>query len=287
MRSVVVTATLFATFVLGTPWVARAQQEAEGQASPRAGAVRRPAPTAAREQDARTGDRASGRRSSGDAGAAGRVRAPEPSTSAPASPAGAVERRRAETSTGTSVAAEEQQSGAQRRGRVRNPSGDQARGDNRGARDRAVPRTSAPRGRDVFVYPYPRYRYYGYTPYYAPWGYGGFGLGYFSYSPWGPGYYGGHGGYGGYYGRRGYYAPYGYDLGRVKLKVRPRDAEVFVDGYYAGIVDDFDGIFQALKLDGGGYRIEIRKPGYEPLQFDVRVQPDRTMTLRGDLRQSP
>ena len=54
----------------------------------------------------------------------------------------------------------------------------------------------------------------------------------------------------------------------------PRDAEVFVDGYYAGTVDDFDGVFQALKLDSGGYKIEIRKPGFETLHFDVRVQPE-------------
>ena len=73
-----------------------------------------------------------------------------------------------------------------------------------------------------------------------PWGYGAFGLGYFYYSPWGwdPGYYG----YYGYGAPR--YSAYGYDddLGSVKLKVKPRDAEVYVDGYFAGHVDDFDGI---------------------------------------------
>jgi hypothetical protein len=62
---------------------------------------------------------------------------------------------------------------------------------------------------------------------------------------------------------------------------------VWVDGYYAGNVDDFDGAFQALKLDSGAYRIEIRKPGFETLTFDVRVQPERTITFRGDMRPIP
>jgi hypothetical protein len=69
--------------------------------------------------------------------------------------------------------------------------------------------------------------------------------------------------------------------------VKPRDAEVWVDGYYAGSVDDFDGIFQALRLDMGAYRIEVRKPGFETLTFDVRVQPERTITFRGEMKPLP
>ncbi len=73
----------------------------------------------------------------------------------------------------------------------------------------------------------------------------------------------------------------------MRLKVTERDAEVYVDGYYAGIVDDFDGIWQQLRLDDGGYRIEIRKPGFETLVFDVRVQPGRTITYRGQMQPEP
>ena len=84
---------------------------------------------------------------------------------------------------------------------------------------------------------------------------------------------------------------FGYDNndedGTLRLKVEPRDAEVYVDGYYAGIVDDFDGIWQQLRLDAGGYRIEIRKPGLTTLTFDVRVQPGRTITYRGDMTMTP
>jgi hypothetical protein len=141
----------------------------------------------------------------------------------------------------------------------------------------------------VRTYPY-RYAPY-YSRYYDPWGYGSFGgLGYFYYSPWAWSPYGA-ANYGYGYGGGGYYPSYsgaqGFDVGSVKLKVRQRDAEVWVDGYYAGTVDDFDGMFQSLRLDSGAYRIEIRKPGFETLTFDVRVQPDRTITFRGDLRPVP
>jgi hypothetical protein len=150
--------------------------------------------------------------------------------------------------------------------------------DSSGSWNRAVPRRSSPYPSHPVYYPGHRY----YSGYY-PWGYPGFGFGYFYYAPWGffPGYWGP-----GYYG----YGPYmasGYAMGAVKLKVTPRAAEVLVDGYYAGTVDDFDGVFQALRLDSGAYKIEIRKPGYETLHFDVRVQPDRTITYRGDMKPTP
>jgi hypothetical protein len=176
--------------------------------------------------------------------------------------------------------------GAERRGAVRRPPADSGRATT--PRDRAVVRTGRP-PRDYDgdhdhyrVYYYPSY--YSYGRYYDPFYYSGFHLGYLAYSPWGwmPAFYGYPYGYGAY----GYSGP-GYDIGRLRIKVQPRDAEVYVDGYFAGNVDDFDGTFQSLKLETGGYRIEIRKPGFETLQFDVHVQPDRTITYRGQLRAAP
>ena len=34
-----------------------------------------------------------------------------------------------------------------------------------------------------------------------------------------------------------------------------------MDGAYAGIVDDYDGVFQRLDLEPGSHEIEIRSPG--------------------------
>jgi hypothetical protein len=137
--------------------------------------------------------------------------------------------------------------------------------------------------------------YYFYYPRrWYPYGYGAFGLGYFYYDPYrwygAGGYYGG--GYygGGYYGG-GYYGPYGgsygYPTGALRLRVGPKHAQVLVDGYYAGVVDDFDGITQGLTLEDGPYHIEIVAPGYETLEFDVRIIPGRKITYRGELRPRP
>jgi hypothetical protein len=62
---------------------------------------------------------------------------------------------------------------------------------------------------------------------------------------------------------------------------------VFVDGNYAGLVDDFDGTFQSLRLEQGGHKIEIHMPGFEDLELDIHVQPGRTITLSENLRPRP
>jgi hypothetical protein len=116
-----------------------------------------------------------------------------------------------------------------------------------------------------FYYGYP-YGYYGY-----PYGYYGAAYGYYGY----PGY--GYGGYGypsaGYgYGSRGAY-------GSVRIQGAPREAEVYADGYYVGIVDDFDGAFKHLELEPGAHNIEIRAPGLPPTAFEVNIQPGRTVTF--------
>ena len=53
----------------------------------------------------------------------------------------------------------------------------------------------------------------------------------------------------------------GSPYGGVRIQGAPRNAEVYVDGSYVGIVDDFDGAFQRLELEPGAHSIEIRAPG--------------------------
>lgn len=91
-------------------------------------------------------------------------------------------------------------------------------------------------------------------------------------------------GYGGY--------PYGYQTyaypstayGSVRIQGAPRNAQVYADGYYVGIVDNFDGTFQHLDLEAGPHQIEIRVPGAPPIVFDVNVRPGQTITYRADVR---
>ena len=118
-----------------------------------------------------------------------------------------------------------------------------------------------------------------------PHGYGTFGLGYFYYDRyrWSPGSdltYKGHSDHGNRWGD-------GFDVGQLRLQVSPRHAQVFVDGYYAGTVDDYDGAFQSLTLESGPYAIQIVAPGYETLDVDVRIIPGQKITYREDLRERP
>ena len=71
--------------------------------------------------------------------------------------------------------------------------------------------------------------------------------------------------------------------GGVRIQGAPRQAEVYVDGNYAGIVDDFDGTFQRLDLEPGSHEIEIRTPG-RPLMYDVNVTPGQTLTIHANVR---
>jgi hypothetical protein len=139
-------------------------------------------------------------------------------------------------------------------------------------------------------------------PIYGGWGWGGWGWGGYYYDPfWGsyyypgyywPGYYGFYGpGYSGYSGYSGSYGP-GHgagptasytpeERGALRLKLKPREAEVYVDGAYAGIVDDFDGAFQKLHLPPGKHTIEVRPSQGDPVKFEVLIVRDQTVTYRG------
>lgn len=75
--------------------------------------------------------------------------------------------------------------------------------------------------------------------------------------------------------------------GGVQLEVTPWRASVFVDGTYAGKVDDFKGYYQHLDAVAGPHQIVIVEPGYEALVLDVVVVPGRTTTLRGTLTAAP
>jgi len=141
---------------------------------------------------------------------------------------------------------------------------------------KAVPRPpdSIPtRGRSGTTYVVPGGYYGGYGYGYA--GYGGVFGGY--YDPWYDPWYGAYPGYSG-----GYQASS--EEGALRLKIKPKNAEVYVDGYFTGIVDEFDGIFQRLHLDPGVHRIEVRAAGYETLTFEVRISTDHTTTYQGEMR---
>ncbi len=135
---------------------------------------------------------------------------------------------------------------------------------------RAAPRTSgrqavarpagrgavAHRGRvNVRGYGYRGYRYGFYNPYfYGPYPYP-------------------------YYGQAFYY-----DLGSIRLQVKPEDTEVYVDGYYVGVVDEYDGVFQRLRLPSGEHEIELYLDGYESVRETLYLVPGETYKLPREMK---
>jgi hypothetical protein len=75
---------------------------------------------------------------------------------------------------------------------------------------------------------------------------------------------------------------YGYDnvSGLLRIEVDRKDAEVYIDGYYAGIVDDFDGMFQKLRLPSGGHDVTIYRDGLRAFTQHVYLAPDSTFIIK-------
>ena len=126
-----------------------------------------------------------------------------------------------------------------------------------------------------------RYGYYGYG-YYNPYDYwySPYYGGYYGYSPY---YYSGYYGYSPSYSRRSRgYGSYR-DSGSLRIIVDPEKTRVYVDGYYAGIADDFDGIFQRLNVGPGRHEITLKLDGYRTQHFKVYVPVDDTIKIHFDM----
>jgi hypothetical protein len=153
----------------------------------------------------------------------------------------------------------------------------------------AVP---APAGRyyPAGRYSQPYYRNYGYYrpyAYYDPFFYGssfafgiGFGFGYgygYPYAYGYPGYpYAAYGAYPYPYYGGGYYD----GSAALRLQVMPRETQVYIDGYYAGVVDSFDGTFQRLHAQPGSHEVQLYLPGHRSFSQTLYLQPANTISLR-------
>ena len=107
--------------------------------------------------------------------------------------------------------------------------------------------------------------YYGYPYYYgAPYFWAG--------APWYP------------YGFGPYYAQWGDDYppdtSSIKLEVTPRETEVYVDGYRAGIVDEFDGLFQRMRLGSGEHEIVLYLEGYKSVRQVLKLAGGAEFKIR-------
>ena len=82
-----------------------------------------------------------------------------------------------------------------------------------------------------------------------------------------------------------YFPPYPYSYGAfivttVRIQAEPKNAEVYVDGRFAGVVDDFDGFFQGLRVEPGGHELRLYLEGYRSVSQRVYVGPGENFKWR-------
>jgi hypothetical protein len=70
----------------------------------------------------------------------------------------------------------------------------------------------------------------------------------------------------------------------VRLDVKPKDAQVFVDNRLSGVVRDFNGKNDRLFIFPGRHTIELRHPDYEPYRVDVDLLPEQDMRIKFRMR---
>ena len=119
----------------------------------------------------------------------------------------------------------------------------------------------------------PYYPYYAraYPYYYNPFFSFGFGFGYGYGAPFYPYGYGIMYPYGGYY-----YDP----TPELRVQVTPRQAEVYIDGYLVGTVDDYDGTFQRLHVPFGEHQISIYREGYHTISEPMLFRPGQSYNIK-------
>jgi len=72
--------------------------------------------------------------------------------------------------------------------------------------------------------------------------------------------------------------------GRLQLAVEPAIAQVVIDGFYSGTVEDIARLASGLDLDAGWHRLEFRAPGYVTPAVNVTIEANRTLTYRAALQ---
>ena len=73
----------------------------------------------------------------------------------------------------------------------------------------------------------------------------------------------------------------------IRTDVTPKDAQVYVDGYYAGRASDFDGAFKRLHVMPGGHAVTLYLEGFRTVTEDVYVRPDSTFKIDMSMQRLP
>lgn len=94
----------------------------------------------------------------------------------------------------------------------------------------------------------------------------------------------------------GYYRPFGFygepfgfygpravvrdgSYGLVDFNVRPQKSDIYVDGVYIGIADDYNGYPQKAALTPGKHRIKVVSPSGQIVERQIYVMPARELNF--------
>jgi hypothetical protein len=76
------------------------------------------------------------------------------------------------------------------------------------------------------------------------------------------------------------------DRGGISFEITPDNAQVFVDGNYAGTAGEFGPNARPLDLSGGQHHVEVRASGYRTISFDADVRPGQVLPYQGTLQRN-
>ena len=78
--------------------------------------------------------------------------------------------------------------------------------------------------------------------------------------------------------------PHPVQHGALVLETIPDGVEVFVDGFYEGLAEDFGLRGRPMIIPTGVHRIELRAAGYETSMFSVVIDADEILRYRGNMQ---
>ena len=68
--------------------------------------------------------------------------------------------------------------------------------------------------------------------------------------------------------------------GKIRILATPKRADVYVDGFFAGFVDDFDGALQGLPATPGDHAVTLYLEGYRTITRHIVVTSHATAKVR-------
>jgi hypothetical protein len=75
--------------------------------------------------------------------------------------------------------------------------------------------------------------------------------------------------------------------GTLRLEFAPPGAQLYIDGFYAGTVEEANRTEAGLGLPVGWHRLEIRAPGFVTPAINVTIEANRTLSYHAQLTPLP